>query len=101
LPFKHYIASEIEGALRHLYDGGKLSESPSSAEESTLRRWRQEFSYKMQEWAGLLEARAFKLYGRAPGFIKRLAHPLRRLEKALSELPALPSRWTVMVKTLW
>jgi hypothetical protein len=101
LPFKHYIASEIEGVLRHLYDGGKLSEAPSAAEESTVRRWRKEFSGKMLQWAGLLEARIFQLSRRTPSFIRLLSNPLRRLEEALSGLPDLPSRWAVMVKTLW
>jgi len=95
------VAQEIEGVLRHLYNGSKLSEAPSAAEESTLRRWRNEFSRKMQEWAGLLESMVFKLSHRAPSFIKLLSHPLRRLEKALSRLPALPFQWTVLIKTLW
>ncbi len=101
LPFKHYIASEIEGVLRHLFDGGKLSESPSGADESTLRRWRNEFGSKMREWAGALESRVFKLTRGPPDFIKLLSHPLKRLEAALFRLPALPSQWTVMAKTLW
>ncbi len=29
--FKHYVAPEIDAVLRHLFDGGKLSESPSQA----------------------------------------------------------------------
>jgi len=57
LPFKHYVVKEIEGVMRHLCDGGKLSQAPSAAEESTLRRWWKEYSVKMQEWAGLLESR--------------------------------------------
>ncbi len=95
------MASEIEAVLHHVFDGGKLSESPSGADESTLRRWLKEFSRKMPEWAGSVEARAFELYNRALSFIHLPSHPLRRLERILSELPALPSRWTVMVKTLW
>ncbi|MDP2729581.1 MAG: hypothetical protein Q8O55_03755 [Dehalococcoidales bacterium] len=55
----------------------------------------------MQQWAGLLEARVFKLFKRTPSFIELSSHPLKRLEKALSQLPDLPSLWTVMVKTLW
>ncbi|MDP3954884.1 MAG: DUF6431 domain-containing protein, partial [bacterium] len=101
LPFKRYAVREIEGVLCHLSDGGKLSESPSTAEESTLRRWWNEFSRKMQQWAGSVEAKVFKLSGQAPSFIKILSHPIKRLEKALSELPALPSWWAIMIKTLW
>jgi hypothetical protein len=95
------VVEEIEGVLWHWCDGGKLSWAPSAAEESTLRRWWNEFSRKMPQWAGLLELKAFKLFHRAPGFIKLLSHPLKRLEEALSHLPVLPSRWTVLVKTLY
>ncbi len=101
LPFKHYIASEIEGVLRHLFEGGKLSESPSGGDESTLRRWWNEFSRKMQEWAGLLESMVFRLSRGPPSFIRLLSNPLKRLEDDLTHLPVLPSQWPVMVKTLW
>jgi hypothetical protein len=101
LPYKRYLAAEIEGVLRHLFDGGKLSESPSGADESTLRRWRKEFSHKMQEWAGLLEARVLRLIDRAPHIIQLSVHPLKRLEQALSYLPALPLSWTVILQTIW
>lgn len=100
IPFKQYVAPEIEGALWHMLEGGKVSDAPSGAAESTLRRWRDEFSSKMQEWAGLLEAIIFSLSGRISGFV-RDCHPLKRLEEVLSRLPALPSRWTAMVKALW
>jgi len=100
LPRKHYVASEIEGVLRYLLDGGKLSESPYLADERTQRRWWNEFSSKVQEWAGLLESRAYEMFNRASSFLHD-SHPLKRLEETLSRLPALPSWWTVMVKTFW
>ena len=59
-PFKHYMVKEIEGVMRHLCDGGQLSQAPSAAEESTLRRWWKEYRAKMQEWAGLLESRTYE-----------------------------------------
>jgi len=95
------VVREIEGVLRHWCDGGKLSQAPSAAEESTLRRWQKEYGSKLQEWAGLLESRVYKLFRRAPSIIKLSAHPLKRLEKALSRLPPLPSRWAALVKTLY
>jgi hypothetical protein len=101
LPHKHYIATEIEDVLRHLFNGGKLNDSPSGADESTLRRWWKEFRQKLPQWAGLLEAWIFQLSHQAPSFIELSSYPLKRLEKALSQLPDLPSLWTVMVKTLW
>ncbi len=103
LPFKQYVAPEIERVLRYFLDGGKLSElssEVSEADERTVRRWLKEFSQKLPQWAGSLETRIFGLSGQIPSFI-RDSHPLKRLETALSRLPPLPSRWTVMVKTLW
>lgn len=101
LPFKHYAASEIEAALRHVFEGGELSQAACGAEESTLRRWRDEFRGKMQEWAGLLEAMAFDLFNQVPSLVQRISHPLRRLEQILSRLPALPPEWPVLVQALW
>jgi hypothetical protein len=104
VPFKHYVAAEIEGVLRHLFNGGKLIKSPSLADDSTLRRWWNEFRQKLPQWAGLLESRIFSASGgsrRAPGFIPLFSDPLKRLEEDLSHLPVLPSEWTMMVKTLW
>ena len=100
LPFKHYTAAEIEEALRHFFGGGRLSESHSEADESTLRRWWNEFSYKMQQWAGSLESKVFDLCGQAPSVLQVFPHPLERLEKVLSRLLALPSRWAVITKTI-
>ncbi len=100
MPFKQYTVAEIEGVLCHLLDGGKLSEAPSGADESTLRRWWREFSHKLQEWAGQLEARVFQVSRQVTGLLHD-PNPLKRLETALSRLPALPSQWTTMVKTLW
>ncbi len=101
LPFKHYVASEIEGVLRHIFEGGRISKAPSGADESTFRRWVTEFSRNLPQWAGLVETRTFGLLSHALSLIPLLSHPLGRLEKILSGLPALPSDWPVLVQTLW
>ncbi|MBI2853736.1 MAG: hypothetical protein HYX87_02295 [Chloroflexi bacterium] len=100
LPFKHYVAAEIELVLRHLFDGGRLSESPSGADDSTLRRWWNEFSHKLGQWAGALESLAYQLFSRSPSLIRH-SHPLHRLEEVLSRLPSLPRHVGVMVHALW
>ena len=100
-PFKHYVVKEIEGVMRHLCDGGQLSQAPSAAEESTLRRWWKEYRAKMQEWAGLLESRTYEPSCQAPSIIKLSIHPLKRLETTLSRLLPLPPHWAVMVKVLY
>jgi len=87
--------------LRHLADGGQLSQTPSGAEESTLRRWWKKLGSQLPHWAGALEARALALSGQAPHLLARVSHPFQRLEKALSQLPPLPARWAVITRTLW
>jgi hypothetical protein len=104
VPFKHYVASEIEGALRHIFEGGQISKAPSGAAESTLWRWWKEFKQKLPQWAGLLEAMRFSASGgshQASSLVRLLSNPLQRLEEALSKLQDLPPQWPVMVKTLW
>jgi len=100
-PLSTIVVKEIEGVMRHLCDGGKLSQAPSAAEESTLRRWWKEYSAKMQEWAGLLESRTYEPSCQAPSIIKLSIHPLKRLETTLSRLLPLPPHWAVMVKVLY
>jgi transposase-like protein len=101
LSFKHYVASEIERTLFHCCDGGKVSESPSGASESSIWRWRKEFGEQMVGWAGILEAKLIRLGKFEAGIMQCLSHPLNRLEKVLSFFPALPGRWTIITKTLW
>ena len=103
LPYKQYVAAEIERVLHYFLDGGKFSELSSEVSEAdagTIRRWLKEFSQKLPQWVGSLEARMFNLSGKIPCFIRE-SHPLKRLEEALSQLPALPSQWPVMVKASW
>jgi hypothetical protein len=87
--------------LRHIFQGKELSKAPSGASESTLRRWRDEYQPKLQEWAGLLEALIFILTGNSIPLLKISINPLKRLEQVLSFLPALPEQWAVITKALW
>ena len=101
LPHKHYIATEIENVVGHLLAGGKVSDAPSVADASTMRRWLKEYSQKLAQWAGSLEDMISQGSGQAPSLVRLISNPLKRLEETLSRLPPLPSRWTVMVKALW
>jgi hypothetical protein len=98
---KHYIAAEIENVVGHLLAGGKVSDAPSVADASTMRRWLKEYSQKLAQWAGSLEDMISQGSGQAPSLVRLISNPLKRLEETLSRLPPLPSRWTVMVKALW
>ena len=100
LPYKQYVVGEVEGVLRQLSDDGNLSRAACGADGSTLERWQREFSRSLPQWAGALESLTLRLTGRMPKLVVS-SHPLKRLEEALSLLPALPLRWATMVKTLW
>jgi hypothetical protein len=101
IPFKHYVAAEIEGVIGHIANGGRLINSPSEADESTLRRWWKEFRHKLPQWAGLLEAQIFRLSGRPPSYIAFFPDPLKRLVEDLSQITVLPAEWPVLVKAIW
>jgi hypothetical protein len=63
LPYKHYSAMEIEEVLREEETKEENSTAPPNkfecpAEESTLRRWRKEFSEKLRQIASRLEVEA-------------------------------------------
>jgi len=92
--------AEIEGALRHIFQGGALSKAPSGASENTLRRWRDEYKPKLQEWAGRLEGLSNQMC-RIPSVVRMISDPLVKLEEVLSQFPPLPSRWPIMIKALW
>lgn len=100
LPFKHYIALEIEAVLCHLFEGGRLSEAPSGADERTIRRWVKEFRHALPQWTGMLSSRSFEISRRLQSLV-RGSHALKMLEEAVSYLPALPSRWPVTVRALY
>ena len=69
--------------MRHLCDGGQLSQAPSAAEESTLRRWWKEYRAKMQEWAGLLESRTYEPSCRVPGITDNKSLPGMKVNKTI------------------
>ena len=80
--------------------GGTYDQSPSLAEVSTIKRWWKEFSHILLQWAALLEALIYTFSQQVTNLINQF-DLLKRLEEALAKLPALPTRWPVMVKTFW
>jgi hypothetical protein len=57
LPYKHYAAPEIEQVL-HNQEDPAAPPHECGAEESTLRRWKQEFPEKLAALAASLESLA-------------------------------------------
>ncbi|MBE0430123.1 MAG: hypothetical protein IBX61_09695 [Thermoleophilia bacterium] len=86
--------------MHDFVNGDKPIASSSKADIRTQRRWWNEFGSKMQQWVGLLESRAYEVLDQVPSLFRQ-SNPLKRLEETLSHLPALPSWWSVLIKTLW
>jgi hypothetical protein len=101
LPFKRYSADEIEAGLQYLEAGGSFSQAPGEVDERTLRRWWREFSPKVQDWAGQLEAILFHLRQRVSSLIGVAVNPICRLQAVLAKYADLPSHWTLLVKALY
>jgi hypothetical protein len=78
LPYKHYAAPEIEQVLQEQEDP-VAPPHECGAEESTLRRWKQEFPGKLNSLAAFLES----LINTS---VIRLVPPLQRVYNALASL---------------
>jgi hypothetical protein len=94
VPHKHYAASEIEEVLE---EAERTEEEPASgfpethAEESTVQRWKKDFSEQMPAMAGQLEQIAVDLGMGEPSLIRLSEKPLQRLRMAVDSLLKLPS----------
>ena len=82
LPHKHYAAQEIEQVL-HKQENPTASAHECGAEESTLRRWIQEYPVRLNELAAYLESLANIL-------ITNLFAPLQRVYNALASIVQPP-----------
>lgn len=89
LPRKHYAADEIEESV---------STSSSLAEESTSRRWRNEFLPKIQIWiAGTLTN--FNLSASSLNIFQRLQETLSLMRE--NGLRAPPHKWPLLIQMYW
>jgi hypothetical protein len=83
MPHKHYEAAVIERAIKYSEDGEGLSDCP--ADESTMRRWINQFKGRGALAVGWLLSALFTIYGRRisamelqnRGLLKQLARLLR------------------------
>jgi hypothetical protein len=94
IPYKHYAASEIEETLEEAERPDAESADCSfetHAEESTIQRWRNDFSKRMPSMAAQFEQTAADL-GMGGVSLTRLSdRPLQRLRRAVELLQEVPS----------
>jgi hypothetical protein len=104
VPYKHYAASEIEEVLEK---AERTEEEPvcglpeTHAEESTMQRWKKDFSEQMPQLAGQLEQIAVDLGMGETSLIRLSEKPLQRLRAAVNVLQELPSKISSLVYALW
>jgi hypothetical protein len=104
IPYKHYAALEIEEVLEEFE---RTEEEPTSglpethAEESTLQRWKKDFSEQMPSMAGQLEQIAADLGMGASSLIPFSGKPLQRLRAAVNMFQELPGRISSLAYAFW
>jgi hypothetical protein len=104
VPYKHYAASEIEEVLK---EAEKAEKEPATdlpetyAEESTMQRWKKDFSEQMPLMAGQLEQIAADLGMGKSSLIRLSEKPLQRLRAAVDVLQELPSKISSLAYAFW
>jgi hypothetical protein len=98
LPYKHYCAEEVQEALQAQADGTPTCQLETSADESTLRRWRSEFRAVLTTLSGTMESIAATLRGTALPLLRLAGTPLARLREAVLALEKLPAGWTYLAR---
>ena len=94
LPHKHYCAAEVEEVLHAQEIGSPMSQLSTNADESTVRRWRNEFSAVLDSLSGTLEAIAAVICGKPKPLLQMAGASFKRLREAVASLEKLPTGWT-------
>lgn len=94
LPHKHYCAAEVEEVLHAEETGLPTGQLRTQADESTVRRWRNEFSTVLDNLSGTLEAIATMIRGKPKPLLKMAGSSFKRLREAVATLEELPPGWT-------
>ena len=93
IPHKHYDASEIEETLEEAErpDAESIARHPEThAEESTIRRWIDDFSKQMPSMAARLEQMAVECGMGGVSLTRMSDRPLQRLRRAVESLREIP-----------
>lgn len=94
LPQKHYCAAEVEEVLRAQEIGSPMSQLCTNADESTVRRWRNEFPTVLDSLSGTLEAITAVICGKTKPLLQMAGSSFKRLREAVASLEKLPEGWT-------
>ena len=94
LPRKHYCATEVEEVLQAEETGLPMGQLCTHADESTVRRWRNEFSTVLDSLSGTLEAITAVICGKPKPLLQMSGSSFKRLREAVTSLEELPAGWT-------
>jgi len=101
LPHKHYCAAEVEEVLYAEETGSPTSQLRTNADESTVRRWRNEFSTVLNTLSGTLEAIAALVRGKPKPLLQMAGTSFKRLREAVSSLEELPTGCTHLSRAFY
>jgi hypothetical protein len=96
LPNKHYSGPEIEQVLVAVEEGTPINSVATYAEESTIQRWKRQFSSVIPVLCAQLEALAYMLFMEKTSLSSLPDRPLSRLKKALGHLEKHRPEWTLL-----
>jgi len=94
LPHKHYCAAEVEEVLYAEETGSLVSQLSTYADESTVRRWRNEFATVLDSLSGTLESITAVVRGKPKPLLLMAGATFKRLREAVTALEELPPGWT-------
>ncbi len=96
LPNKHYSGPEIEKVLVDFEEGATVNSVETDAEESTIQRWKRQFSSVIPVLCTQLEALAYKFFLIDTSLTTLPDRPLTRLKKAVGLLEESHLGWTIL-----
>jgi len=101
LPHKHYSGPEIEKVLSAFEEGATVNSVETGAEESTLRRWKRQFSSVIPVLSVQLEALAYKFFLKETSLSALPDRPLWRLKRALGLVEEIYPGWTILGRSFF
>ena len=101
LPHKYYSGPEIEKVLSAFEEGATVNSVETSAEESTIQRWKQQFHSLIPILSEQLEELAHKFFHKETSLSTLPERPLWRLKRALGLVEEPNPHWTILARSFF
>jgi hypothetical protein len=101
IPFKKYVASEVEEAVMEQLIGPKMATLETEAEESTIRRWWRQYKERTAKAANELEALLMKEHSKMVSLLKADMVGVKRLKILIERFPQILSTCVFGAANQW